>query len=257
MGGGGSKGGCPWTNQGDAINNEKNICYKRIDEIRRQMDSIDQYDIYGKANYIRQLRNISDKIKVAYRDAKYREKVRDDLTKKWEGDIKDLIDKIEDPAKKSYYQHTILFNNSEDAYTKTANYLQKLLNDYANISGNNNVLQDTINRYSKKYYDSIISQNNILESRNTDPQYKDLYSTDKQKINYAANDNEYLRTLNFVFLVIYYILVLFVVYIIYSSKLTTFYKVIMIFIILLYPLFIYEFQHYLHYLWVKINNPML
>jgi ABC-type transport system involved in cytochrome bd biosynthesis fused ATPase/permease subunit len=126
--------------------------------------------------------------------------------------------------------------------------------DYDATLSRNNFMQQTINQYTKSYYDLIFGQNSKLSNRINDTQYTDFYSTDGQKSRYVSNDNEYLRALNYTFLIVYYILAIIVLYVIYNLNMTQFSKIVMAVIILLYPLFIYSLQHSLHYLWVNFST---
>jgi hypothetical protein len=152
-----------------------------------------------------------------------------------------------------YTAFKINVNISDDIRRDILSRIDKM--DDLNI--NNNELQQTINYYNKTYYENINSENEVLEGRNADPQYKDLYSTDNQKIVYAASDNEYLKSVNFVFLIVYYILAFVVIYFIYTSQMNQVFKIIIIVFLLLYPYLMYEIQHLLHYLWITFNKPSL
>jgi len=255
MGGGGSRAfGCPWTNQSGAINDAKNDCYKSINDIRDVMRQLDGYDIRGKAETLRKLKYYGDQIRAAYNDALSREQLRDKTALDMSNNLTNAIN-TKNAALNTFNGNWNIFLDKTKNNESIRNSILSNLDKMDDLNINNNELQETINYYNRTYYENINSENQVLESRNNDTQYQDLYSTDNQKIVYAANDNEYLKSVNFVFLIVYYILAFVVIYFIYTSQMNEIFKIIIIVFLLLYPYLMYEIQHLLHYLWIKFNKP--
>jgi len=253
MGNGGSSGRCPYTNQGEAIDREKNNIYRLLDDMRNRMNFIDSKNIFNLRNQVNGLNSLSSQISTLYDKAKYLEKIRDDTADLWEENLKTAINNLSNAEEKRYYNNILLNGNSKEYKTKIQNMAEKQA-EYEETLSKNNSFQQTINQYTKSYYDLIFGQNSKLSNRINDTQYTDFFSTDGQKSSYVSNDNAYLRALNYVFLIVYYILAIIVLYIIYTLNMTQFSKIVMVIIILLYPLFIYSLQHTLHYLWVNFNT---
>jgi ABC-type multidrug transport system fused ATPase/permease subunit len=257
MGGRSSKGTtCLWTNQSNAINDAKNNCYKSINDIREVMQRLDGYDIRGKADSIRTLKNYSDQIKLSYNVALSRQQIRDKTALDMSNNLTNAINKKNAALAAFNIEYNKFLEYSKDDAAKREEVLGSI-NTVADLNINNNELQQTINYYNKTYYKNIKSENNVLETRNADLQYKDLYSTDNQKIVYATNDNEHLKAVNFVFLIVYYILTFVVIYFIYMWQITQVFKIAIIMFLLLYPYLMYEIQHFSHYLWITFNKPSL
>lgn len=268
MGGRGSKpaSSCPYKNQGQAIDQEKNRIYGKIRDIRNVINDNNKYDIFGRANKLDELKNLSQKITALYNTALEREKYRDATVLYWDdGDVtnavsaKGLLQKTifgRGEDERAYYNNVLIKQGEENAYAVEIEKLGNNLNKYETTLANNNEFQATINQYTKGYYDKIYGQNSVLTNRKNNKQYLDLYSSDGQKSIYGNDDNEYLKSLNYVFLMLYYILAIAILYIIYLLNITNFSKIVMVLIILLYPLFIYSLQHSLHYLWLTFNKAM-
>lgn len=255
MGNSGS-GGCPYTNQGQAIDAEKNNIYGKIRTIRGIMDNINSYNINNKYSQLKQLQSLAGQIQILYNTAQYREYIRDTTALNWENELKYAISN-KTAVEQDYYNNLLINEQKKDEYHSSLNIAEADESRYQNIVSKNNEFQQTINAYTKSYYDLIFTENSVLEKRINNPQYKDMYSTDNQKINYGINDNEYLKSLNYAFLVVYYILAVVVLYIIFLSKITNFSKIVMILIILAYPFIIYNIQHTLHYFWVNLKKPVV
>jgi len=265
MGGRGSKpaSSCPYKNQGQAIDEEKNRIYGKIRDIRNVMSEITIYDIFGRANKLDELKILSQKITALYNTAKEREKIRDDRVLYWDdGDETNPKGELQKAIfgrggdKTNYYNNVLIKQGLAKAYADEIQKLGNNLNKYETTLANNNEFQATINQYTKGYYDKIYGQNSVLTNRKNNKQYLDLYSSDGQKSIYGNDDNEYLKSLNYVFLMLYYILAIAILYIIYLLNITNFSKIVMVLIILLYPLLIYSLQHSLHYLWLTFNKAM-
>jgi hypothetical protein len=253
MGNGGSSGGCPYTNQGEAIDREKNNIYRLLDDMRNRMNFIDGKNIFNLRNQVNGLNSMTTQISSLYQKATSLEKIRDDTADLWEGNLKTAINNLSSAEKKRYYNDLLMSENKAQYYTNLQSMADKK-DAYEEKLSQNNSFQQTINQYTKSYYDLIFGQNSKLSNRKNDTQYTDFFSTDGQKTEYVSNDNEYLRALNYVFLIVYYILAIIVLYIIYTLNMTNFSKIVMAVIILLYPLLIYSIQHTLHYLWVNFNT---
>ena len=267
MGGGSSRGGvCAYKNQGQAIDEEKNNIYRKIRAIRNVMNDNNKYDIFGRANKLDALKILSQKITALYNTALEREKIRDDRVLHWDdGDVtsdvaaKGVLQKAiraKGDDEIAYYNNVLIKQGLTNTYASDIKKITSDLNKYETTLENNNEFQATNNQYNKGYYDKIYGQNSVLTNRKNNKQYLDLYSSDGQKSIYGNDDNEYLKSLNYVFLMLYYILAIAILYIIYLLNITNFSKIVMVLIILLYPLFIYSLQHSLHYLWLTFNKAM-
>jgi hypothetical protein len=253
MGNKGSSGGCPYTNQGQAIDREKNNIYRLLDDMRNRMNFIDSKNIFNLRNQVNGLNSMSNEISTLYQKAKSLEDIRDATANLYERNLRTAIANLSSAEERKYYED-ILLSQSVSTYRTNIENAARTKDEYQDTLSQNNAFQQTINQYTKSYYDLIFGQNSKLSNRKNDTQYIDFFSPDGQKSGYVSNDNDYLRALNYVFLIVYYILAIIVLYIIYTLNMTNFSKIVMSVIILLYPLFIYSLQHTLHYLWVNFNT---
>jgi len=107
------------------------------------------------------------------------------------------------------------------------------------------------------YYNSIASQNKQLDYEIQN--YKNIYSTDDQKVNYQSQQVYYLNNFNFYLFIIYCIFLLVLFYYLYYSKTLLRYKKIGIALLLiLYPFFIIMIEknlfNSLQYLFSVLNG---
>jgi hypothetical protein len=107
------------------------------------------------------------------------------------------------------------------------------------------------------YYNSIASQNKKLDYEIQN--YKNIYSTDDQKVNYQSQQVYYLNNFNFYLFIIYCVFLLVLFYYLYYSKTLLRYKKIGIALLLiLYPFFIIMIEknmfNNLQYLFSVLNG---
>lgn len=257
MGNGGGGGGCRYTDQTDAIEQEKRNVYGLINAIRSIEKAISGYGIGDKTEIINKLEDMRSKIQTAYAESQNRERVRDRTVQYWQEQLQIAITK-----NKNIINQLLANTNLEErkrAFYSDALQKENLnMNNLQILNGINNAIQQSIEFFTKAYYNTLYSETNgALTQRVNNKQYKDLYSTDNQRINYTSQDNEYLSALNYVFFIAYYILAVFVLYIIFVSNITNFSKIIMALVVLLYPILIYNIQRTVHYTWESINKPVI
>lgn len=257
MGNGGGGGGCRYTDQTDAIEQEKRNVYGLINAIRSIEKAIRDYGIGDKTDIINKLEDMRSKLQAAYEDAKNRERVRDRSVQYWQEQLQIAITKNKDEINQ-LLANTNLEEQKRAFYSDALQQETQNVNNLQFINGINNAIEKSIEFFTKAYYNTLYSETNgALSQRVNNKQYKDLYSTDNQRINYISQDNEYLSALNYVFFIAYYILAVFVLYIIFFSNITTFSKIAMVLVVLLYPILIYNIQRTVHYAWESINKPVI
>ena len=159
------------------------------------------------------------------------------------------------------------YNNLSDEYNiqlkdkqGLTDYL-KINEHFNNIEGltaqEGNAVATIATALDYNYYNSILSQNKQLDYEIQN--YKNIYSTDDQKVNYQTQQVYYLNNFNFYLFIVYCVFLLVLFYYLYYSKALLRYKKIGIALsLILYPFFIIMIEknvfNSLQYLFSVLNG---
>jgi len=108
------------------------------------------------------------------------------------------------------------------------------------------------------YYSTIVNQNNMLDTEAQ--KYKDIYSTDDQRVGYQNARISSLNTLNGIFKILYTILIimLIVLFGFYRTNINLYHRVGIVIALILYPIFIHMAERtiyfWIHYLYSMYNG---
>lgn len=222
-------------------NNELNI-------IRNQVNNANN-EINGLRNQLKNSKQEFENLKQSYNskanELKLKEKQYNNLSDEYNVQLKDkqgLTDylKINEHFTPFLISNEQMFNNTEGLTTQEGNAVATIATalDY-------------------NYYNSIVSQNKQLDYEIQN--YKNIYSTDDQKVNYQTQQVYYLNNFNFYLFIVYCVFLLVLFYYLYYSKALLRYKKIGIALsLILYPFFIIMIEknvfNSLQYLFSVLNG---
>jgi hypothetical protein len=146
---------------------------------------------------------------------------------------------LEEMFKKLNNLHTNSATLDTDINTVTTNTNNK--------KGENIKLDGIINQTYKQIYNAVRTENDILFSKNEN--INELYSADKSKMEQQQSKNTWVMSIRFWLFILYYILIIFIGYLMIYADINFYSKLILLFILVVYPLYIYNVQYTLHSLW--------
>lgn len=164
-----------------------------------------------------------------------------------------------DKRKKLLEEMFIILNNLHANSATLDTDINTVTTNTNNKKGANIKLDGIINQTYKQIYNAVHTENDILFSKTEN--INELYSADKSKMEQQQSKNSWLMSIRFWLFILYYILVIFIVYVMIYADMNFYSKLILLFILVVYPLYIYNVQYTLHSLWnmlyanVRITGP--